>query len=181
MHRVTEAAFLPLRHIAENLRLEDLEEFNAARGEGFDRTKLAEETAWVARQGLGWVAWRNDTGEPVATWGAHRMNAGAVGVWAFGAPGWVRTIRTVTRHIKSTMIPALLKAGYHRAECRALASRADTRIWLTSLGFEQEAVLAEFGVRRENFVLYAWTASRAAPTDHLEEPEQGELPLRLDA
>ena len=36
MHKVTEAAFLPLQHIAANLRLEDLEEFSAARGEGFD-------------------------------------------------------------------------------------------------------------------------------------------------
>ena len=178
MHKVTEAAFLPLQHIAANLRLEDLEEFSAARGEGFDRTKLAEETAWVAREGLGWIAWRNDTDEPVATWGAHKMNSGTVGVWAYGTPGWARTIRTETRHIRSVMVPALLKLGYHRAECRALASREDTRLWLTSLGFEREAVLAEFGTRHENFVLYAWTASRAAPADHIED-EESQLPLRF--
>jgi len=41
MHKVTEAAFLPLQHIAANLRLEDLEEFSAARGEGLDQLELA--------------------------------------------------------------------------------------------------------------------------------------------
>jgi hypothetical protein len=80
------------------------------------------------------------------------------------------------------MVPALLEAGYHRAECRSLASRQDTRLWLTGLGWVEEAVLAEFGSRRENFVLYAWTASRALPKDHSEQhPGQGELPLCLDA
>lgn len=175
--KITGLAQEPVRHIAENLRLDDLEELVAARGV-LNRRMLAAETIWIGNKGHGWIGWRDDTGEPVAVWGAYRMNAGTASCWAFGTPGWPHVVRGVTRHIKKIMIPTLLKAGFHRAECRALEKREDTRIWLTSLGWLAEAVLAEFGVRRENFVLYAWTASRAAPAHHIEDDRQGELPLR---
>ena len=181
MTRITETAYQPMRHIVTNLRLDDREEILAARGPELNWAGFAQEATMVAGNGFGWIAWREDTLEPVATWGAYRINAGTAGCWAFGTPAWPRTVRSVTRHIRRTMIPTLLQNGFHRAECRALEKREDTRLWLTSLGWFAEAVLSEFGVRRENFVLYAWTASHAASTPHthhFKDNRQGELPLR---
>jgi len=177
--RITAIAQQPIRHIVDRLRFEDLEEFEAARGP-LNRRRLTEETVVMARHGLGWIAWRDDTGEPVAAWGAYRMTPVTAACWAFGTPGWGRVVTSVTRHIRKVMIPGLLKAGFHRAECRALEKREDTRLWLTSLGWFAEAVLVEFGVHRENFVLYAWTASRAAQyAHHFQDDRQSELPLRF--
>ena len=87
----------------------------------------------LSASGDAWLFWRGDTGEPAACLGSYAMTPKVAGCWAFGTDGWDRTVRSVTRHARRVMVPALLKAGFHRAECRALAKREDTKIWLTSL------------------------------------------------
>jgi hypothetical protein len=156
---ITTTAYEPLRHILENLRREDREEFNAARGpwEPHEIAKEIQGLQMLARQSYSYIAWCRDTGEPVAAWGAYAISPVSLIVWAFATPDWPRVVRAVTRHCLRIMIPALLKAGFHRAECRAIATRHDTYRWLTGLGFHAEAVLSGFGVRRENFILFAWT------------------------
>ena len=157
MSKVTAMAPIPLQYILANLRPADQEEIAAVRGEGFDTVHTSLMLCKLAETGQGWLFWRGDTGEPVAALGAYAMTPTCAGCWAFGTPGWDHVVRSVTRHIRKIMVPELLKAGFHRAECRALASREDTRLWLTSLGWKAEAVLSEFGVRREDFTLFAWT------------------------
>jgi hypothetical protein len=165
--KITGMAPIPLNHILENLRPEDREEIEAVRGKGFDTTRVALQLCTLANTGEGWLFWRGDTGEPVAVLGAYEMTPVVAGCWAFGTPGWEKVVRSVTRHIHRVMVPMLLRKGFHRAECRALASREDTKLWLTSLGWKAEAVLSEFGVRREDFILFAWIANEQ---DHLREP-----------
>ena len=160
MSKVTGIAPIPLTHILNNLRDADKTEIEAVRGEGFDKMKCALQLCQLTEaQGLGWLFWRPDTGEPVACLGAYAMTPTCAGCWAFGTTGWPFVVRGVTRHIKRVMIPKLLQMGFHRAECRALAEREDTKLWLTSLGWRAEAALSEFGVRHEDFTLFAWLAN----------------------
>jgi hypothetical protein len=151
----------PLNYILDNLRPDDREEIEAVRGEGFDHMACAIQLCQLAQaaQGMGWIFWRADTGAPTAVLGAYAMTPTCAGCWAFGADGWPRVVRSVTRHIRRVMVPALLQAGFHRAECRALAKREDTKLWLNSLGWRAEAALSEFGVRHEDFTLFAWLAN----------------------
>ena len=158
MSRITGVDPDPLQYILANLRPEDREEIEAVRGVGFDALRLALQFCQLAATCEGWIFWRGDTGEPCAVLGAYAMTPAVAGCWAFGTPGWPRVVKGVTRHIRSVMVPALLQSGFHRAECRALANRQDTRLWLTALGWKAEAVLSEFGIRREDFILFAWIA-----------------------
>ena len=169
----------PLEHILSHLRDIDKEEIEAVRGEAFDTWRMSLEICKLSTTpgGLGWLFWRTDTGEPSACLGAYGMTPKVAGCWAFGTDGWDRVVRSVTRQARRVMVPALLKAGFHRAECRALAKREDTRVWLTSLGWRAEAALSEFGIRHEDFTLFAWLADEQ--TDHTRQSRPaGELPLR---
>jgi hypothetical protein len=154
----------PLQYILANLRSEDREEIEAVRGVGFDALRLALQFCQLAATCEGWIFWRGDTGEPSAVLGAYAMTPTCAGCWAFGTSSWPNVVRGVTRQARRVMVPALLRAGFHRAECRALAKREDTRLWLTSLGWRAEAVLSEFGSRREDFTLFAWLADEQS--DH---------------
>jgi hypothetical protein len=164
MSKITSVTPDALQYILANLRPEDKEEIEAVRGEGFDSMKLALQFCQLALTLDGWIFWRGDTGEPSAVLGAYAMTPVVAGCWAFGTTSWPHVVRGVTRHARRVMVPALLKAGFHRAECRALAKREDTRIWLTSLGWKAEAALSEFGIRHEDFTLFAWLADEQ--TDH---------------
>jgi hypothetical protein len=157
--KVTGVQPYPLHHILQNLRPEDKEEIEAVRGENFDTFKVALQLCQLATTAGGWIFWRQDTNEPVAALGAYAMTPVVAGCWAFGTDGWPRVVKGVTRHVKRVMVPALLKEGFHRAECRALAKREDTKLWLTSLGWKAEAAMSEFGVRHEDFTLFAWLAN----------------------
>lgn len=168
MSKITSIAPIPLTHILTNLRPEDQEEIVATRGEGFDKVVYTTQLCRLAQTGVGWLFWREDTGEPTACLGAYPITPVVAGCWAFGTAGWPRVIRSVTRQVRRVMVPTLLKAGFHRAECRALAKREDTKLWLTSLGWKEEAGLRGFGIRHEDFVLFAWIADEQA--DHPRQP-----------
>jgi hypothetical protein len=166
--RITGVAPDALGHILANLRDIDREEIEAVRGLGFDTFDASLQISRLATMCCGWIFWRDDTGEPVAALGAYPMTPTVAGCWAFGTNGWPRVVKSVTRQARSVMVPLLLKSGFHRAECRALDKRADTRLWLMSLGWRKEAVLSEFGVRREDFALFAWLADEQP--DHPKQP-----------
>ena len=158
MTKITGLSPDPLEHILSHLRAIDKEEIEAVRGEGFDSWRMSLELCKLSASGDAWLFWRTDTGEPAACLGSYAMTPKVAGCWAFGTDSWDRVVRSVTRHAHRVMVPALLKAGFHRAECRALAKREDTRLWLTSLGWKAEAALTEFGIRHEDFTLFAWLA-----------------------
>jgi len=168
MTKITSVAPDPLQYILANLRPADKEEIEAVRGMNFDSMKLALQFCQLALTHDGWIFWRGDTGEPAAVLGAYAMTPAVAGCWAFGTNSWGNVVKSVTRQARRVMVPALLRAGFHRAECRALAKREDTRIWLTSLGWKEEAVLSEFGIRHEDFTLFAWLADEQ--TDYPRQP-----------
>ena len=165
MSKITGVDPDPLQYILANLRPEDREEIEAVRGVGFDTLRLALQFCQLAAtcEGLDLLA-RRHRRTLRGAWGLRDDALLVAGCWAFGTSSWPNVVRGVTRQARRVMVPALLRAGFHRAECRALAKREDTRLWLTSLGWKAEAVLSEFGSRREDFTLFAWLADEQS--DH---------------
>jgi len=176
--RITDTEFRSLLYILKNLRPDDREELGATQGHKYEPRDFARKISGLEKgRGVSFIAWHD--GLPACVWGAYVMTPACLSVWAFGTPDFKRVIRPVTRHIQKAMIPVLLKAGFHRAECRALATRYDTRRWLNFLGFRAEAVLSGFGVRREDFILFAWTVDDEAAHSR-QSPQRSRVPLRLD-
>ena len=143
-------------YILDHLREIDRRELYATHHDTDPRTLLAETMVCEQFKGQRFTLYTDDW-EPVSLMGWHEMWPGVVSVWAFGTDKWPSVVRTMTRLSKKVILPTLIAEGVHRAECKALASRADTAKWLPSLGLKQEAVLVGFGSRREDFILYAWT------------------------
>lgn len=156
---ITSVAYYPTLFVAEHLRAIDREEISAVRGDEFSPAELALDIDRIGRAGFAWTAWSGEGKEPVAIWGAMPLTRSCVSAFAFATDSWDTVVRSVTRHIWKIMIPELLRAGNHRAECRALAKRKDTERWLTGFGWRPEALLSRFGAHHEDFVLYAWTAN----------------------
>lgn len=172
---ITGITFQSMLHVLTHLRPADRLEIEAVRGR-IDAVEMATQLSKLVLIGEGTMFVDRSTNEPVACLGSYPMTPSCAGCWAFGTDKWDQVVATVTKHIRRTMIPALLRSKFHRAECRALSSRDDTRRWLTGLGWREEAVLSGFGVRREDFTLFAWLADESA--NHLRQLEQqSELPL----
>jgi hypothetical protein len=145
------------------LRSVDILELDAVRGRA-DPYKI--ERDLIAANAEIWLAFPTGSGEPAAAFGFHGMTPTCAGVFAFGTDDWPLVVKGMTRRILRDIMPMAPKWGFHRAECRALASRQDVRRWLLGLGWRAEAVLSEFGSRREDFILYAWTAPHEAHPDN---------------
>ena len=155
-----------LYNMMGGLRSQDVLELSAVRG-AFDPYKLEREL--IGANAKMWLAYPTGSSAPAAAFGFHRMTPTCAGVFAFGTDDWPLVVKGMTRRILRDIMPMAPKWGFHRAECRALASRQDVRRWLLGLGWRAEAVLSEFGIRREDFILYAWTAPHEAHPDNQRE------------
>jgi hypothetical protein len=142
------------------LRVQDIAEIKAVRGK-FVTGVIADEIMRAAFK-VWFVYQAPFHATPAAAFGLYKMTPTCAGVFAFGTNDWPLVVKGMTRRILRDIMPKALEWGFHRAECRALASRQDVRRWLEGLGWRAEAVLSEFGTRREDFILYAWTAPHEA-------------------
>jgi hypothetical protein len=140
-----------LRYVMTHLRAEDAAEVRATIDQGdIELTcRLIEGVA-----GAKWEA-RTAEGRPAVVGGFSCVWPGLAHGWLWGTDEWPEVGREVTRFVKRFILPALDRAGFHRIECRPLASN-DHR-WLKFIGFKPEAVTAQFGQGREDFVLFART------------------------
>lgn len=151
------AAHLPVErsaveYIVANLRLRDYEEIFAQRWTDDQKSLIDEIMLWSGK--MTWVFWRD--GVPVALLGAWPVRPGVWSVWAFGTYRWPRVLSAMTKHVKRFIIPALLRAGAHRAEAVALATHRDSRRWLLALGAREEGTRRGWGRNGEDFVSYVW-------------------------
>lgn len=138
--------------VASNLRERDRQEIFATRY-GSNPADLARDV--VLTGGFRWGAYLD--GRPVAGIGAYPRWPNVWSVWAFGTDEWPRAAIALTRHVKKVMLPALLKAGAHRADCYALKEHGDARRWLEYLGAVPVNILDNWGRSGETFVCYSWT------------------------
>jgi len=158
--RLVEATLMDLIFIAAHLRPSDREELAATRDVN-DYEKLAIDSFQSDYKCIGYDA----KGFPALAFGAKALHPGVVGLWGFGTPSYRDSARSVTRHIRDDMIPALLKMGVHRGQCLVHPNNRASQKWLTALGFKPEATLSGFGSRREDMLLYAWVDD-ATPARH---------------
>lgn len=154
----------PIAQVLYNLRAADREELEATLWR-FDSAALAEASAGAR---LGFVALADD-GAPVAVLGANEVWPGVFQVGLFATPRWPEVALAVTRAVQRDLAPAIVAAGGHRAHAFSHAAHHEAHRWLKSLGARQEARLAGWGRRGEDFLLFVWTG-----------PEAGRLTLRRD-
>ena len=95
-----------------------------------------------------------DEAIPVMAFGARPMVRDTALVWGFKTDrGW-GAIRSVTKFIKRTMIPALHKAGVRRAVCAVGPDNTVSQRWLRHLGFVPRATSRDIGTRHEGIILF---------------------------
>lgn len=155
MIRLVDADYESLLHICENLREADREEVFATNW-GNDPARLAAITFSLGS--FQWVAELD--GKPVASIGAHPVWPGVWQVWAFGTDDFMKVVRTLTKHVKRFMWPALENTDAHRIQCFAMQSHEQACRWLEFLGAHPETVMENFGRDKQPFVLYVWTRDR---------------------
>ena len=147
---VTEAG---LRHVVLNMRERDRAEIYALRWDDDPERHVRDILPWMGE--MCWT-WERD-GVPVSVQGTQPVRPGVWQNFAFGTDAWPHVVLDMTRHSRRFIIPALLRVGFHRAECRALLDHADSRRWIVEgLGGRQEAILRGLGRNGEDFVSYAW-------------------------
>ena len=146
---VTEAG---LRHVVMHMRERDAAEIFALRWDE-DRDALIQGT--LPHMGAMCWIWERD-GVPVSVQGVQCLRPGVWQVFAYGTDVWPHVVLDMTRHSRRFIMPALLRVGFHRAECRALLDHVDSRKWIVSLGAHEEAILKRYGRDGEDFVLYTW-------------------------
>lgn len=147
-----------VEYIIANLRLRDREEIFALRWDNDERA-LADDLLRFAGA-MTWAWWRD--GVPVSLQGAWPVRRGVWSCWAFGTDEWPRVVLSMTKHARRFIIPALLRARFHRAEAVALATHTDSRRWLEALGAREEGIRHGFGRNGEDFVSYVWTPADVA-------------------
>lgn len=141
-----------LTFIAKNLRADDRRELAATSISDDPSAFLPDKV--MALSLLAFVARHNTV--PVSAWGLVPMWPGVGNAFAFGTSDWGHALLAMTKHVRRFMIPFLLDNGYHRIECRSLATRADVARWLRLFDAEMETVLRSSGKRGEDFVLFRW-------------------------
>jgi hypothetical protein len=148
-----------LEFVVGNLRDADEAEVRATIYQG-----SAEATAKLIAgiPGPKWEARTESDAEPAAVGGFVPIWPGMGSGWMWGTGRWDEVIIEVTRAMKRHILPTLDARGVHRIECRAMASNTASIRWLEMLGFRREAVIAQFGQGREDFVLCARVADHAA-------------------
>jgi hypothetical protein len=159
MIRIEVATFEALDYIARRLREQDRIELAATSLSNDPATFLADRV--MAHSVLAFVA-RNDRA-PVSAWGMVPLWPGVGSAFAFGTDDWGQVLWPMTKHIRRFIMRFLLDHGYHRIECRALATRQDVGRWVALFGAEQEAVLRSSGKRGEDFILYRWLSDEHRP------------------
>lgn len=102
-----------------------------------------------------------------------------LGIWAMEETGGLASANlfataefpliagTLVRHVRRSVIPALLTRGCRRVECRALTAYRNSRRFIRACGAVEECELPDYGKNRESFTLCAWTRSEMERRGHV--------------
>ena len=152
---IIEARYADVVYVARNMRALDAEEIWPV-----TIARTPETLALGTVRGVGFKFVAGSGGVPVATWGASPTRPGVVSVWMFATDRWPEVALTVTRHIRKELMPALIDAGYVRAECWSHANHHVAHKWLEILGAIKEATVEDYGPNRVPYHCFSWTRSR---------------------
>lgn len=142
-----------VQHVVHKMRAKDREEIFATQ---WSDDPWAFGNAVLRMGDFGYVL-HTDDGEPVVCCGAVPLWDGVWSVWMFATDRFDEISLSTHRFAKKTFFPALDYAGYHRLECRSLATHYKAHEWLEILGAYKESEVDNYGKNGESFVLYCWT------------------------
>jgi hypothetical protein len=142
-----------IAYIVKHLRERDREEVYALRWNNDPQAFVADVLTYAGAMSVVWEL--DDT--PVAAQGSFPVRPGVWVNWCFGTDQWRFVLLSMTKYAKRFIIPALLRAGFHRAEAHALVSHTDARRWIESLGGRPEGIQQGLGRGGEDFITYVWT------------------------
>jgi hypothetical protein len=147
--RIEPARLDVVARIAENMREWDRREIYATR---WDESPLALAADCLRVSGLAWTA------DDIVAIGAMPAWPGVWSVWMFATPEFPRIGLPLTRWAKREMIPAVARAGAHRAQCQSMAGHTEAHRWLETLGARIEGgPLVGYGRCREDFYTFVWS------------------------
>lgn len=149
--KVEPVEWLTLEFLLFNLREIDQEEIAC----NIDSENPLEWAAWIwrhiAHKGCGWVARLN--GRPAAVLGIFQNFPGNWQVYSFGTDQYPRVV-VFLRDYMDAAVKYGLDNGMHRLECRSISSHKDAHGLLRLRGFTPEAILRQFGRRRQEYILF---------------------------
>jgi hypothetical protein len=143
-------------YVAARMRAADRDEIAAMRFD-FDHEMVAREC--MLAPGFSWAIGRD---RPIAAIGAVPMCPGVWTAFMFATDRWMEIALAATRHVRRTMIPALMNVGAHRVECRSIEDHLVAHRWLEALGAVREGI--ERGRARDgrDFWVYVWSRQSCA-------------------
>jgi hypothetical protein len=159
MMRIARINYPDLLYVADNMRDMDKNEIFATR---WDENPESLVDSIMKYGDFGWVVGSED-GIPIAAFGAIPIWPGSWQVWMFATDRWNEVSTQVTKFIKRVMIPAIVDAGWNRAECKSIEDHPTAHRWLEMLGATHEHTLACFGKDGQAFRLYSWTKDTFKP------------------
>ncbi len=148
-----------IEHVTANMREIDRVEVFATR---WDDDPKAYARVLLPMNGFMWCAVRDDV--PCALWGAVPVWPHHWIAFAFGTDDWARVVLTMTKHIRSFMLPALLRAKAYRVSAATHADHTEAHRWLESMGAVKEMDMPYYGKGGEVFFNYVWTKEPFALT-----------------
>lgn len=138
--------------VARRMRADDRAEIFATRWDE-DPARFACDVIQISRHGI--VA-ATDAGLPAAAIGASEFWPGVWSVWMFATDDWPQVALGVTKWARRRLMPQVLKAGAHRAQCHSLESHNEAHRWLAMLGAQAEARACGLGRHGEDFITFTW-------------------------
>jgi hypothetical protein len=154
MSRAASMSSLHVRYIANHMRARDLMEIFATRWEEPAPKTLEAFAREVCRTASFMFIFGRD--RPIAVVGAVQSWPGTYSVFAFATDEFPRVVLSISRFVRLTMIPMLVRHGARRAQAVSHAKHTSAHRWLRILGAEHESTLTAFGKDGCNFEVYRW-------------------------
>jgi hypothetical protein len=93
----------------------------------------------------------------------HQLTPKALVVSMMATDDWLFVARAVLRWGWREARPALITAGFERAECRTIEGHVEAIELLERLGFVRECLLPRFGAHGASFLQFAWRLNDHVP------------------
>lgn len=107
---------------------------------------------------------------PVACMGYQPRHPGVCEVFAFGTNAFDRVALSLTKHALRVMKPAMLDAGFHRAQCLSRHDHVTAHRWLEHMGFKREGVLSQYGSDGSDYIQFGAITNVFQRTEAQEAP-----------
>jgi hypothetical protein len=153
--KLASPSLLDVMYVTRHLREWDRKELFATRFDE-DPDRLAMDVmGWGP---LWWVAGGAVDGrdKAIAVIGAREVWPGMWSVGMFATDDFPKIGLSLTRWVKRAMIPAVVRQGIRRGECRSIEGHAVAHRWLETLGAKRTGESTNYGKGGETFFTYAW-------------------------